>query len=97
VPFGSSNTLLDLSEPVAKTILLVTDHFGASLNPEKQFEAASTEALAIQLGAAGYHVSVLYTGELADQSTSGSQAFQKAARDMHARGVQLTRYVTRRL
>jgi hypothetical protein len=93
--FFSSNSHSDLTEPVANTVLLVTDHFGASLNPEKQFEAESTQALAIQLNAAGYKVSVLYTGEIADVSSSGSQAFQNVARDMNAQGIQLTRYVNK--
>jgi hypothetical protein len=75
--------------------LLVTDHFGASLNPAQTFEAESTKALAVKLSAAGYKVSVLYTGDMNDETSSGAQAFKKASQDMSARGIQLSRYVER--
>jgi hypothetical protein len=90
----SYNFNSDLTEPVANTILLVTDHFGTSLNPAQTFEAESTKALAVKLSAAGYKVSVLYTGDLNYESSSGSLAFKKVAQDMAAHGIQLSRYIT---
>jgi hypothetical protein len=90
--FPSSYTNSDHTDPVAKTILIVTDHFGASLNPEKQFETESTQAMALQLSAAGFLVSVLYTGTMEEKSGSRSQVFENVARDMKAKGIQISQY-----
>lgn len=76
----------DLTDPVADTILLVTDHFGSSLNPAHKLEAKDTQELALKLAEAGYRVSVLYTGD-------ETRMYQKVARQMSAKGITLSRQV----
>ncbi|KAL3895650.1 MAG: hypothetical protein SGCHY_004573, partial [Lobulomycetales sp.] len=79
--------LSDLTEPIKGSILLVTDHFGPSLNLDKKFESESTLALAQTLSKGGYRVSVVYTVP----TTGDDTVFSSVKQDMASQGVNLVR------